>query len=451
MGIVESPRKELSMTSISRHHVPSSSALLMRILERPELVSAVQDLPAPVLGKLIDRIGLEDAGEIVALASTEQLERMFDDDLWKAGRPGDDESFRPERFALWINIMREGGEDFLIKRLMALPQDLLVLAVHRLVHVIDIDELGEHFDGPSEELDQVERALDSSDHEEWEEFRLVARDPMSWDDIWSALMALDRDHYDRLRAILEQCCAMTTEYISGNGGLWNVLTSEEMLESDVAAGREDRRAEEGFVSPADARSFLEIARRNSELEARDPITRAYFRNLQPTAASAPRAKPAAATGSGQSLAASSGDVAELMALLADAQVVSAADQQPLAALTSGAKKSSKAKAKSKSKSEPERTAPLFEEAMADLREAQPPRFFERVEELGYLINVLVAGGAHEGRRPRPVEALETVLRACEAGLKTLLPAKPKRERALAVLAETSADLLFRRGFSAIQP
>lgn len=439
------------MTSLSRHHVRSSSALLMRILERPELVSAVQDLPAPVLGKLIDRIGLEDAGEIVALASTEQLERLFDDDLWKAARPGDDESFRPERFALWLNIMREGGEEFLVQRLVALPQDLLALAVHRLVHVIDMDELGEHFDGPSDELEQVERALDTSEHEEWEEFRLVARDPMSWDDIWTALLALDRDHYDRLRAILEQCCAMTTEYISGNGGLWNVLTSEEMLESDVAAGREDRRAAEGFVSPADARSFLEIARRGDEPDTRDPITRAYFRNLQPAAASAPRAKPAATGSSGARLAAPSGDVGELMALLADAQVVSAADEQPLAALTAGAGKKAGTKAKaSKAKTEAKRTAPLFEDAMADLREAQPARFFERVEELGYLINVLVAGSEYEGRHPRPVEALETVLRACEAGLKAQLPAKPKRDRARAVLAETSADLLFRRGFSAVQ-
>ena len=442
------------MTSLSRNHTRSSSALLMRILERPELVSAVRELPAPVLGQLIDRIGLEDAGEIVALASTEQLERMFDDDLWKAGKPGEDESFRPERFALWLNIMREGGEEFLIQRLMALPRDLLVLAVHRLVHVIDMDELGERFDGPSDELDQIEHALENAEHEEWEEFRLFARDAMSWDDIWSALLSLDRDHYDRLRAILEQCCAMTTEYISGNGGLWNVLTSEEMLESDVAAGREERRAGEGFVSPADARSFLEIARRGGELDARDPITRAYFRNLQPVAASTSRPKPAAAAAkASQALAAPSGDVGQLMDLLAEARVVSAADQQPLAALTSGAKKPG-AKTKSKSKSEPKRTAPLFEQAMADLRESEPQRFFERVEELGYLINVLVAGSEHEGRHPRPVEALETVLHACEAGLKSLLPAKAKRDRVLAVLAENSADLLFRRGFgafSATQP
>ena len=50
------------MASLSRQSTPTSSALLMRILEQPELVSAVRELPPPVLSKLIDRIGLEDSG-----------------------------------------------------------------------------------------------------------------------------------------------------------------------------------------------------------------------------------------------------------------------------------------------------------------------------------------------------------------------------------------------------
>jgi hypothetical protein len=75
-------RKEPSMTSISRRHVPSSTTLLLRILDRPEPVAAVRELPGAVLGKLIDRIGLEDAGELV----------------------------RPERFALWLRVMLEAGE-----------------------------------------------------------------------------------------------------------------------------------------------------------------------------------------------------------------------------------------------------------------------------------------------------------------------------------------------------
>src|SRR3954470_7072523 len=121
------------MKAISRQQVPASTQLLMRILERPGLAAAVRELPGAVLGKLIDRIGLEDAGDLVALATTAQLERVFDDDLWRAEKAGDDETFRPERFALWLRVMLEAGESFLVQRLCELPQDLVALAVHRLV------------------------------------------------------------------------------------------------------------------------------------------------------------------------------------------------------------------------------------------------------------------------------------------------------------------------------
>jgi Family of unknown function (DUF6178) len=436
------------MTSLNRHHqVPSSNALLMRIFERPELVSAVRELPAPVLGKLIDRVGLEDAGELVALASTAQLERMFDDDLWQAASAGEDEAFRPDRFALWLRVMHEGGEEFVIQRLCELPQDLLALAIHRLVLVVDTDELAEHFTGPSDELDQLERALESAVSDEWEEFRVIARDSSAWDDVWAALIALDRDHHDRLRALLEQCCAMTTEFINGQGTLYDVLTSDEMLENDVAAAREDRRAAEGFVSPADARSFLELARRREGLEERDPIARAYFRDVAPAQARQVNQPEVGSRGSG--LTPARADVNRLVQLLEEAEVVTPANQQPLAALTAGPERTRGGAGKSKSKGgKTKRTAPLFEAAMASLRESDPQRFSERVEELGFLVNVLISGSEREGRRPRPMEAVETVLKTCEAGLRSQCKTKTvKPEQALDVLTRISADRLFRYGFA----
>jgi Family of unknown function (DUF6178) len=249
------------MTLLSRPNVPSSTTLLLRILERPALVAAVRELPAPVLGKLIERIGLEDAGELVALATTAQLERIFDDDLWRAERAGGDETFLPERFALWLRVMLEAGEERLVQRLCELPQELLALAVHRLVLVLDMDVLAEQLAPGDEEAETLERALETSVVEEWEEFRLVARDPDAWDDVWGALLSLDRDHHDRLRAILEECCAMSTEYIAGQGGLYQVLTAAEMLDSDVAAARDDRRVAEGFISPPLAEARRGRARR----------------------------------------------------------------------------------------------------------------------------------------------------------------------------------------------
>ena len=187
----------------------------------------------------------------------------------------------------------------------------------------------------------------------------------------------------------------------GQGGLFRVLTADEKLESDVAAAREDRRGAEGFISPADARAFLELARRGEGGDARDPITRAYFRALNVPAAEA-EAAPTIASPS-----------AALAALGAQEGLVHVA-------------------------------ARLFEQAMSDLRERDPARFAARVREVAYLMNVWIAGGTHEGRRPRPMEALEMVLQTCEAGMRTLFAASP--EDALEVLSRTPADVLFRRGF-----
>jgi hypothetical protein len=423
------------MKAISRQQVPASTQLLMRILERPGLVAAVRELPGAVLGKLIDRIGLEDAGELVALASTAQLERDFDDDLWRADRAGADETFRPERFALWLRVMFEAGEDALVRRLCELPQDLVALAVHRLVLVVDIDVLEEQLSPGDEEAEALERALENSAFEEWEEFRVIAREPDAWDDLWSALLSLDRDHHDRLRGILERCCEMTLEYISGQGGLYQVLTADEMLDSDVAAARDDRRVAEGFISPADARAFLELARRGGGDE-RDAITRAYFRGLQPASVAPDMDQPRNRGGT-----AAPSDTRDLAALLQEAEVI-APPAQPLAALPA------------MPGSKPERShlvAPLFEQAMKDLRERDPGRFDARAREVGYLVNVWIAGGAHEGRRPRPAEAMEVVLKTCEAGMRAQLGAgQVKGETACAVIETTPADRLFRRGFGAGQ-
>jgi hypothetical protein len=438
-------------TSLSRRNLPTSTRLLMRILERPGLVAAVRELPGAVLGKLIDRIGLEDAGDLVALATTAQLERLFDDDLWRADRAGGDETFRPERFALWLRVMLDGGEETLVQRLCELPQDLLALAVHRLVLVLDMDVVAEQLGWAGAEAEPIERALETSSFEEWEEFRLIARDRDAWDDVWSALLSLDRDHHERLRAILEQCCAMSTEFISGQGGLYQVLTADEMLDGDVMAARDDRRVAEGFVSPADARAFLELARRGEDDGERDPITRAYFRELRTHEIDEPHRPGERAPAPERDTAlAAAADLRDLAALLREAEVIAPAltSARPLAALALGLTETEPAQEDS-TPAQAHLVAPLFEQAMSDLRQRDPERFAARLREVGYLVNVWMAGGASEGRRPRPMEALEMVLETCEAGMRTQLEAgRVLPDQALAVLARTPADTLFRRGFRA---
>jgi len=74
--------------------------LLNRILEQPGLVSIIQHLDAQLLGKLVQHVGLEDSGEIIALATTDQIKKLFDLDLWRNEKPGKEEKFThtPGRF-----------------------------------------------------------------------------------------------------------------------------------------------------------------------------------------------------------------------------------------------------------------------------------------------------------------------------------------------------------------
>jgi hypothetical protein len=402
----------MARTDLRRYDHPSPARLLKHVLENPALVAAVRELPPAALGKLIDRIGLEDAGELVALATTAQLERIFDEDVWRSERAGEDPHFDPARFALWLEVMLEAGEQAVVERLSELPLDFVVLAVHRLVLVIDMDALAVELSDGGDDLDPIEKVLESCLCEEWEEFRLIARDGSAWDTIFGVLMALDRNHHDLLRKILEHCRFLSSEYIDENGGLYQVLTSDEMLESDAGAARDTRRAEAGYVAPSDAKSFLELARRGlGAASERDPVSRAYFRELGafPTRAATASAAP-------------NRPVAKLMGLLAKAQVI---------------------EAQSEPGSPPRSERPL-DAAMSKLRESHPEAYAKRLEELVYLANVLVAGWAPDNRRLRPIEALELATGVSSDGLLQAVAEKNAKPEQL--LLDTPLDLLFRRGW-----
>jgi Family of unknown function (DUF6178) len=81
-----------------RDVVPSSSQLLKRVLSDQQLLRTVQSLPTERLASLVRTVGLEDAGELIALATTEQLQGLFDEDLWGGGDAAE-EQFDTERFA----------------------------------------------------------------------------------------------------------------------------------------------------------------------------------------------------------------------------------------------------------------------------------------------------------------------------------------------------------------
>src|SRR5712692_4499652 len=95
-------RAERRSDSPAQRPIRDPRPLLDRILSTPRLAHVVPRLPPEVLHRVIQKCGLEDCGELVALATPSQLARVFDLDLWRTGQPGMDEQFDADRFGVWL-------------------------------------------------------------------------------------------------------------------------------------------------------------------------------------------------------------------------------------------------------------------------------------------------------------------------------------------------------------
>jgi hypothetical protein len=369
---------------------PTAGLLLRRLLETPGIEAAIRSLDGRALGRIIENVGLEDAGEIVAFATAGQLERVFDGDLWRSAAPGQDEAFDAERFALWVEVLLEHGDDFAAGRVAAMSEDLVALALHRLLLVLDADSIAVGL--PNLENGRlIDKALESAPTFELDELLLVGLDHRRFDVVTTLLVALDKEHRDLLRRLLERLRDLDDLRIEEDGGLYEVLSAGESLAEDVAGEREDRRAREGYVAPSLARSFLARARLEGLDDEPDPVARIYFREFEP------RAGGPAATGG----------------------------RAALAALPEGI---------------PGDTGPgragRLTAALAVLLESDPEAHDRVLAELSFLANALVAGHGVRGRALRPAEAASAALEICELGLGRK-PWDPARVGAVA---------LFRRGW-----
>lgn len=386
-----------------------ASQLLRRVLEAPDLVATVRALPPERLGALVHEVGLEDAGELVALATTEQLESLFDDDLWTSG--GDaEERFDASRFALWLEVLFEAGEAVVVRRLLELPREFVCFAVVQLAYVLDLDALQEDVEMDDRYHARVERALEAAASEEWEEFRLVDRGIGGFDVLVSGLLALDTEHSSVLRVILERCCDLSVAEMDDRGGLVKALSRLEAAEESARGERQERRTERGYVSLADARSFLKLAASGLEYESvRDPISHAYFRDVY-GAKRAQTDRTAAA------------EVAKPPRRLVDALGA------PLTAR--------------------ELDAPMvrLSEALEALQQRDAVSYERRVSELAYLANVLVAASEPAPRKLRPIEASETALCVCALGLAELGFRDSSASELSLALDNLLFDVAFRAGF-----
>ncbi len=423
----------MKLSKSGRQTFTTSRALLTRLIETPDLARTVQALPGQAFAEMVRTIGVEDAGELLALATTEQIVQAFDESLFVNERAGEREVFDAERFATWLEVMLEAGDAAAARRFAELDEDFVAHALAGMVLVLDEDLLREHTEGWDEHsIRRVDKALESALTEDLDGYLLVSKRHDGWDAALALILALDRDDRSLLERLLERLAAVTHDYLDDPDELSEVLSEGESLSEDVEAAREQRRSAQGYVEPRAARAFLELARRPPSADAsagkdRDPLTRAYFRDLEarPQRPEQPRGRAAASGGRARP----------------GQREQAAATPDPLAAL---------APAGGALAETIDPTRPL-REALAQLREVDPEAFDARVEELVYLANVVVAGVEHKGRRMRPGKAAEAVFAtlclgaAIELGLGTGAPAQaPTAASLVSLLREQPMDVLFRQ-------
>src|SRR3954462_12631871 len=113
----------------AKRHTRDAGDLLARVLDTPHLARVLPMLPAEVFHRLIERCGLEECGDLVALATPEQLTGVFDLDLWRSDHPGLEEQFDADRFGVWLEVLVESGADIAARKVSEMDADLVAGAL----------------------------------------------------------------------------------------------------------------------------------------------------------------------------------------------------------------------------------------------------------------------------------------------------------------------------------
>ncbi len=425
----------MTLTKTDARGPVTTRSLLHSLIDTPDLARTIEQLPVRTFAALIRNVGVEDAGELVALATTEQLVQAFDEDLFVSERAGERETLDMSRFAVWLEVLLEAGDEVAANRVAELDEDFVAHALSGIVRVLDEDALRQRLEeGDEDESRCVDKALESALTEDLDGYLLVAKHHDGWDAALLLIVALDRDHRPLLVRLLDRMALVDGSALDDLDELATLLTEGESLADDVEAAREERRSKQGYVEPCAARGFLALARKPLTPEdhaaaARDPLTRAYFRELERHPQPAPSGRRSASPAGSRGLPP------------AVQRALDESSEQGGGALAAS--------------STPASAMSAFMDALRELSEAEPHLFGERMDELAYLANVLVAAQEHDGARLTPKAATEATLAtvcfgaivelraAISSGVpQNALRRSPSEEWARLVRAR-SADALFR--------
>ena len=385
---------------------------LARLLDAPFLAHVVPYLPPETLHQIIRSRGLEACGELVTFATPAQLTSVLDLDLWRHAQPGRDEQFDVDRVGRWLEVLVDTGTTAAARTVAALDTDLVIAGLCRHVRVFDpgiFEPTAQSDDEPPDRRESM-REGESLDGGDWLECELGgyivrARRGDAWDAIVTLLTALEVEHGGCFHALMQGCRRLSNSR-SEIDGLDDLLAAPEQHLHDVTIERERRRSQHGYATPADARAFLEMARRPQGAEAGprtaatvagNPIVTAYFR----AAGEAPESSASPSTDVHAHAAGKPESLEAVLDLLTEAGVMLERPRALLEAADAGVQ-----------------AAPLtwLRRLMAFVRDEDEAAYFARSRELAFLANTLLAGCSVQSRAFSPREASVAAAATCNLGL-----------------------------------
>lgn len=367
----------------------NSSKLLANLLDNPALATFVAHLETPTLNKLIEHVGSEDAGPLIVHTTDRQLRAILDESLWSSLAPGSPETHRPEEFIRWLYILQNEGDEFLAERLAGLGLDYLVLNFAQLVTVNGGSAI------LSEEYGVLDRYSGPAAYaEEFSGYYVTAVYDEEWDITSTALVALQEEHPEFLGNLLFR---LQCDHGSN-------------LMVDISGARRDAKENAGYVTPESATAFLKLTRQTS-LESiiigenHDPVSARYFSQLgKGTHDDDPETEfpePSAETSSESTPPPDAEKQKALEDLLVEAEIIT--DNSSTLLLSA-----------------PDQADVLpIKSALDNLQRIDAKLFAERLSELVYLSNVLIAGTTIRGKRFDEVEAAHAILSTCNIGMSYL--------------------------------
>ena len=425
----------MSMTPPSASKSTGSAKQLIETMSGSDALPVfVQRINPNTLKTLVDELGIEDAGPLIAHASQHQLVHLLDETIWTGAKPGDPDKLSVAELLRWLDLWNGLGARFAADKLFELGDDFCALAFSRLLIVSDHDM-------SPRIADEQTQAIGS--------FLVRVRIDDEWDTVQTSVNALWQDYPDFTEAVFGRL-----SFRHSTLRMFGEDDTARVLDADAGFAHEQGREEAGYVTSIMAGSFLralgtvDVDVLAAETEY-DLQTQEYFRRRQQLrnhteqqaartesktqAESGVESEPAHPANAGSEHGATD---AELQNLAAELDAYERAQHRPTALLTGPEQGSAQ-------------EADWVRLALGALQ-ADPDSFDERMDELTYLANLLMVGVELGSERLESGPAANLVVATCNLGASHELWLAPAGDPVAAVQAMLQAEpglvRLFRVGW-----